>query len=321
MNRAHASFALLSSSMLALAVGCSSSNTDLGTGGGGGSGGTQSSTSSKASTGTGTTSSTSTATGTSTSTASGSSSSTGGGTTGDHLLISEVAVAPEANEFFEIWNPTNAAVALDDYYVSDNSTYYALASGGAWNPVTSNPGTDFLARFPAGTTIAPNGVLVVGFDTGYFAAYGSCPDFYMGTAPLPCNGQMVPTMVPTETGSIVDTSNLSNAREMIVLFTWDGNTAHTLKDVDYVTWGDMFEAGSRADKTAVSGYQPDTAPANQKGAPAPANFHSSERCSAEPGEKATGGNGLTGHDETSEDLGTAFVDQAAPTPGTKNACL
>src|SRR5262245_37806937 len=57
---------------------------------------------------------------------------TGGGLSGDHLLISEVAVAPEAGEFIEIWNPTGDAVDLTDYYLSDNSTYVDLASGKMW---------------------------------------------------------------------------------------------------------------------------------------------------------------------------------------------
>jgi len=46
-----------------------------------------------------------------------------------------------------------------------------------------------------------------------------------------------------------------------------------------------------------------------------------ERCKIESSEKLSGGNGMTGHDETSEDLGTSFKSQASPTPGTKNSCL
>jgi len=109
---------------------------------------------------------------------------------------------------------------------------------------------------------------------------------------------------------------------MLILFTWDGNTANVLKDVDYVTWGVMFENGTRVDKTGVAGYQPDTAPAMQNPAPAPPNGQSIERCSTmESGEKASGGNGISGHDETSEALGMSFTVQAMPTPGAKNACL
>jgi len=116
---------------------------------------------------------------------------------------------------------------------------------------------------------------------------------------------------------------VSNAREMMVLFTWDGNTANPLKDVDYLTWGDVWEAGSRADKTGIAGYQADTNPDNQKGATVPSTGASIARCSGgvEIDEKIAGGNGLTGHDETSEDLYWSYSLQVAPTPGAKNPCL
>ena len=46
-----------------------------------------------------------------------------------------------------------------------------------------------------------------------------------------------------------------------------------------------------------------------------------ERCAMETGEKTTGGNGITGHDETSEDMSASFKSAATPSPGTKNSCL
>ena len=299
--------AVTSTALLLASTGCGDSS---GAGGAGGS--TTTTTTGKGSTATTTTSGTSTST------------STGGtGTPGDHLLISEIAVSPDAAVFIEIWNPTGAPVALDNYYVSDNATYTSLAAGQPWVPKTSNVGTDFLARFPAGSSIPADGVRVIGFDAGYGTTYpGKCPDFFMGTAPLTCGVANVPTMVPTEPTSITDASGLTNTREMVVLFTWDGNTANKLKDVDYVTWGAAFDPGAtRVDKTAVAGYAPDTDPMNQKPAAPPMNFESIERCGLETGEKLFGGNGITGHDETSENMTTTFVIQAAPTPGTKNACL
>ena len=55
----------------------------------------------------------------------------------------------ECNDLFVvIENPTAAAVDLSTYYLSDNAGYYGIAAGQAWDPVTSNPGTDFLAQFP-----------------------------------------------------------------------------------------------------------------------------------------------------------------------------
>jgi hypothetical protein len=288
---------------------------------GGGSGGaetttTSTTTSTKASTG-----STTSTTTTSTSSTSSSTTGTGGGVEADHLLINEVAVAPEGGaEFVEIHNPTAATVALDTYYLSDNSTYFELAAGDPWAPITNNPGTDFLGQFPAGLEIPAGGYLVIGFDPGYFDAWGGCPDLFIAPAPVDCNGNMIPNMLETEKGSITDASNLSNMREMLVLFAWTGNTADPLQDVDYVTWGSEVEAGSRADKTGVAGYQPDTAPGDQLGAPIPPATASIERCGPEVGETQSGGNGITGQDETSEDMSASFFAEAAPTPGVANVC-
>jgi len=122
---------------------------------------------------------------------------------------------------------------------------------------------------------------------------------------------------PTKQGTL-----LSDSREMVVLFHWDG-VATKVGDVDYVTWGTTFDVGAtRIDKTGIGTYAADTPAANQNPAAAPTTAQSIERCSiTEPGEKTTGGNGATGHDETSEQLGTSFKIQSTPTPGTKNACL
>lgn len=306
---------------LPLALALAACGDDSGSGGSGGSGGsTTSTTSSTKSATSSTTTGTTTSSTTTASTTTGTTTGVGGGVEADHLVINEVGVAGNEDEFVEIYNPTASAVALDDYYLSDNSTYVDLASGGAWSPITNNAGTDFLARFPAGATIPAGGYLVIGFDPGYEASWGSCPDYFMATAPVSCNGQMVPALEQTEDGSITDGSNLSNSREMLVLFTWSGNTNDLLQDVDYVTWGDMFEDGSRADKSAVAGYQPDTPVAMQSGAPAPAAGTSIERCGPEVGETLSGGNGITGHDETSEVLASSFVVEATPTPGAANVC-
>ncbi|MBK7580433.1 MAG: lamin tail domain-containing protein [Myxococcales bacterium] len=256
----------------------------------------------------------------------------GGGTVGDHLLISEVGIEPGGAEFIEIWNPTNAEVDLSNYYVADNSAYYKVTSG-PWNP-QGTPNTDFLARFPAGTKLAAGAVLVVAPENvsgkpTFEATFGKCPDFTLNStaAALSCASKSVPAMLIPTNGSVGSQVGalISNDREMIVLFSWDGS-ASTVKDVDYVTWGTQFDANTRVDKTGVSGYQADTAAASQK----PANQGVAgdggaslaiERCKIESGEKTSGGNGISGHDETSEDMGASFKSQSAPSPGTKNSCL
>ena len=99
----------------------------------------------------------------------------GGGPASDHLLISEVSTTPTSQGVLGIWNPTNAAIALDDYYISDNAVYYGIASGTTWNPPTSNVGTDFLVRFPAGKSIAPGQVLVVALNKSFEKTFSRCP--------------------------------------------------------------------------------------------------------------------------------------------------
>lgn len=327
MRRSNFALALIVVSSLAVAAGTGCASSTGGTGGSGstgatgGAGGspstTASTTSSSAGGATSSTTTTSGATTTSSSTGAG-----GMGSTADHLLITEISVSPIAGEFIEIWNPTSAAIPLDNYYLSDNSTYVDLAQGKAWTPITSNAGTDFLGRFPAGTSIAADQVIVIGFKAEYSTQYvGKCPSFFVAPAAIACGGNMVPAMLTTEATSITAMSGLSDAREMLVLFEWNGVPNTALKDVDYVTWGATFEAGTRVDKTAVAGYKPDTAPASQLGAVEPAPLQSIERCSIEPGEKLTGGNGITGHDETSENFGKSFVLQPKPSPGVKNTCL
>jgi hypothetical protein len=58
----------------------------------------------------------------------------------------------------------------------------------------------------------------------------------------------------------------------------------------------------------------------QVGAPVPMPGSSIERCGVEAGETTMGGNGITGHDETSENFALSFVVQAMPTPGAVNGC-
>jgi hypothetical protein len=240
------------------------------------------------------------------------------------VVISEITSGPATAEFIEIYNPTASAVDLTHYYLSDNAVYHGIAAGTAWSPPTANPGTDFLVQFPAGTMIGPGAALAIAANKTFESHYNRCPDLILDTVAYTClNGTAKAMLVPTN-GGLDPTKQgtlLSDTREMVILFQWDGAAA-TVKDVDYVTWGATFDAGAtRVDKTGVAGYQPDTAAATQKAALAPGSGQSIERCSLEAGEKHAGGNGLTGHDETSEPLDATFVIQAAPTPGVKNACL
>lgn len=243
----------------------------------------------------------------------------GGASPGEHLLLSEVGAEPTTAEFVEIWNPSDQAVNLGDVYLSDNAAYHRVTSG-VWAPVTTNPGTDWLMRFPPGSSIAAGGRIWVAGRAAVQSTFGDCPDFSWGES-MPCGA---PAMIEPVAGSRPDLAegvgHLSDSREMIVLFRWSGNASDPVEDIDYVTWGELTDdAGARADKTGVAGYAADTAPAAQRSAPAADQETSISRCSDEVGETVSGGNGVLGHDETSENLAASFA-VTPKTPGAPNAC-
>ncbi len=245
----------------------------------------------------------------------------GGSPAPAHLVFSEIGVAPAGGEMIEIWNPTPATVSLAGYYVSDNSLYHRIAAGMPFNPPLATAGTDFLVTFPPDASIGAGQVVVIATDPSFVTQWSRCPDFILAAADLACagGGTARAMSVPTN-GARGAMAGLSNSREMVVLFRWNG-TETTVHDVDYVTWGATFDAETRIDKTGVAGYAADTSAAAQQPAAAPMAGETIERCGGEIGETATGGNGVSGHDETSERLDTAFRVQTAPTPGVHTSCL
>jgi hypothetical protein len=253
----------------------------------------------------------------------------------DHLLITEFVVTPTAGEFIELYNPTASSIDLTNYYLSDdvahNDNDYAHLVDGTASVYSS----DFIARFPAGASIAAGEFAVISMtdDSLFTNEYGSVPDFeindYSGGA------DAVADMVDPG-GLIGSSAGLTNSGEMVVLFYWDGNS-DLLQDVDYAVWGDRDEGidktglaidGPDAD-TVPTTYAADTAIASQTsvavngGSGQPHDFgFSAARAFPfdEVGETAVGGNGLTGNDETSEELSLAgnWNVHAAPSPGYVN---
>jgi predicted extracellular nuclease len=246
----------------------------------------------------------------------------------DHLLISEVVVTPTAGEFVEIFNPTDTAIDLSDVYLTDatfaaGGTYYynivtgANAGGGGFG--------DFHARFPEGATIASHEyqTVAVAGSTGFFATYGADPTYELfEDDPSP---DAIPDMREALPGSINAQGGLTNGGEVAILYAWDGAT-DLVQDLDYVLWGDKEEA---VDKTgvAVDGPDPDSTPttyfsdtaiASQDVTSAVAHLagDSYTRIDKDEGtETAGGGNGLTGNDETSENLSATFTEVAVTPNG------
>ncbi|MDZ7269065.1 MAG: lamin tail domain-containing protein [candidate division KSB1 bacterium] len=246
-----------------------------------------------------------------------------------HLLITEFAVSPTAGEFIEIYNPGPDTVTLGNYYLSDecfnnNNNYINVVKGGF-----TAFGSDFMVKFPNGSRLAPGKFLTIAFTGAGFATT------YQKTADFEIKGDdaNTPDMTAVSVGA---TAGLSNDGEMIVLFYWDGQS-DLVQDVDYVVWGDKVEAinktgvsidGPDAD-TTPSTYQPDTPVAQQfvvdaendgDAFPHDDGKTAQRRLEVEDVETWSGGNGIAGHDETSENLswkGGIWSIHAAATPGAR----
>jgi hypothetical protein len=196
-----------------------------------------------------------------------------------------------------------------------------FAGGGAYyyNIVTGNNAGgggygDFHARFPAGSSIAAGEFQTIAADgAGFVTTFGSQPDYEL-------NGTdgSIPDMLEAVPGSINGQGGITNSGEVMILYYWDGSS-DLVQDIDYVVWGDKVEA---VDKTGISidGPDPGTTPStylndtaiNSQVSVSSADPHSGgesiQRLDLiENGETQSGGNGINGNDETSEDLATQFL--------------
>ncbi|MBI5838098.1 MAG: PKD domain-containing protein [Candidatus Eisenbacteria bacterium] len=250
---------------------------------------------------------------------------TGGGGDGaaKKLVLQAVCVTPTAGEYMAVYNPNDVSVDLSNYYLTDGThmasrtIYCYIATGSPYTPAGSPAGipgggafTDFHARFPVGATIAPHDTIAVTHQgaAGFVATYGRKPAFEFGYSAT--DDAEVPNMRPAFAGaipSVPDSVTLTNGGETVVLYYWDGATP-LVTDVDYVFWG--VNSGSYVvDKsgTTIGGqtYKADTSPGSQVPIAAAAHAIGSmfrREDFTEGNQKATGGNGVGGRDETSENL-------------------
>ena len=247
------------------------------------------------------------------------------------LLLSEIVVTPTAGEFVEIYNPNGFAVDLSDVYLTDAT----FANGGTYyyNIVTgSNAGGggfgDFHARFPDGASIGAGEYQTVALagSAGFIATYGIAPTYELFDDASNDGEQVMREALP---GSINNQGGLTNSGEVVVLYTWNGQS-DLVTDLDYAVWGDKDEA---VDKSGVSidgpdadsdpsTYLADTPIASQDviagGSHSGGNAWQREDLT-EGNEVKTGGNGAAGHDETSEDLSATWCE-FTPTPGAESVC-
>ena len=260
----------------------------------------------------------------------------------DHLLLGEVVVMTRADRiemfgspFIEVVNPTDAIVDLSDVYLctghdaSLGQLYWNMVTGENLGGGTSG---NVHCKFPAGATLADGQALVISINGSaeFQVAYGFLPDFELyedGSDPdaVAEMVEVVPGTIRAGLGS-ADTNvpALSSISDSIVLYRWDGES-DLVEDLDYLVWGS--DTRYRVDKTGVamdgpddgdvaSSYLADTAVASQISAGAAHTFGQAFKRvdTTESGEAQSGGNGATGHDETSEALATSWANDAAQDP-------
>jgi hypothetical protein len=195
-------------------------------------------------------------------------------------LISEYVDQGSEEELIEIINLGPTRVALEDVYLADTPDYYALTQA---TPAPTSD--DFVIRFPAGAELVSGGRAVVSLSsaTAYAAVYGGAPDYDLDGAD---------SGAPAMRGVYTSTSGL---------------------------------AAQGVDKTGVTvgaaTYADDTNLATQAFILTHNDGFSTSRCdSTETTEAQSGGNGIAGADETSEDFSAAFVRNTDRTPGAANDC-
>ena len=220
----------------------------------------------------------------------------------DHLVFSEVVLTPSDGEYVQITNPTANDIDMSDYYLTDatdgsGNAYYNLPSGsGYW----SGSGFDFICRFPAGYSLAAGASMKVSLrdNESYVNTYGESAD-------LSLNEDLLDAINGSSTKGNASTPKLDNTSETLVLFYWDGTSA-TVKDVDYLLWGGNSYG---IDKSTVTGYQSDTPVSSQSFMPVHATNEKLIRAEngGEGSESQSSGNGITGHDETSEPLSDTWI--------------
>ena len=217
----------------------------------------------------------------------------------DHIIFTEVVLTPSDGEYVRISNPTDEAIDLSNYYLTDatdassNRYYYNLPTG---ENFSSSSGSDFIGRFPSDFILEAGASISISLRSNdkYISTYGQSPD-------LSLDNDFLDAIDGVSTKGNSGAPKLSNTSESLILFFWDGSSP-TVKDVDYLLWGDTVNISVAIDKSAIDGYQPDTPVADQSFIVPHETGQKLVRTETlnEGLETQVGGNGITGHNETSE---------------------
>tara|TARA_B100002052_G_scaffold296354_1_gene324591 strand:- start:1366 stop:3159 length:1794 start_codon:yes stop_codon:yes gene_type:complete len=220
----------------------------------------------------------------------------------NHLVFTRVTIQPTEAEFIAIYNPTGEPIDLSDYYITDATKsntgdyYYNITQGSDY---WSSNFSDFIARFPDSYSIESEQTIILGLHNSetFNSYYGYDADLNLF--------EDMRNAIDGETtislgSAFVNQNILGDDAEMLMLFRWDG-ISDLVEDVDYFIWGNTNEA---INKTGIASYLSDTPIENQ----IPYYSHGQDSTfvriaiDSEGDEISSGGNGITGHDETSEDF-------------------
>jgi len=249
----------------------------------------------------------------------------------EHLLLTRIITQPTIGESIFIYNPTDATINLNNYYICDDKDYYKIQTESDMSP--SNPINGFTAKFP-NITINPEETLSIVLNYKYNEFYGQnfSPDLVMyleqensmietedksfGQAFSDTNGDEEGCIgsqlnycvdendqnCVEECDDINPVGKLNDDTELVILFHWDGNINNPVKDIDYFVWGGTFDV---INKTENIHYENDTPYGSQSPfmKETTLNYAYSRIDGAEEsGENQSDGNGITNHDETSENF-------------------
>jgi len=222
-----------------------------------------------------------------------------------HLLLTEALVTPTSDEYIEIYNPTPSPVDLTNYYLSDDEDYALYPGTFGAGPAPAIGTTDFIVQFPPGAMINPGQVVVVAFDGALFLiSFAVLADYE-----IKATDPVTPDMLPSNLGV---SAGLTNSGENACLFYWDGLT-DLVSDVDMVNIGTPSSTNDIANKTGVSVdgpdgdttptmYLPDAYTMPQQLTDPGFGFSTKRILLEGPHEINLGGNGINGHDETTENI-------------------
>ena len=218
----------------------------------------------------------------------------------DHIIFTQITITSDEAEVIAIHNPTDDLINLSNYYLSDAQSsgkhYYNLPTGSDyWSGYSS----DFIARFPDINIGSGETITISIKDASTFNSYYSYdPDYTL-------TDDMLDAIDGENTIGL--SANLADNYESLILFYWDGSSS-IVQDVDYFYWGNTQALDLYGiDKTGVSTYLDDTPFNIQAGHTLEAHdldYSYVRKSTTENGESGPSnnitGNGITGHDETSE---------------------